>query len=96
MDSPDEQLFSEVVASYSEPHRYYHHAAVSAATTTGLSSAVIERVQELILATKHKSAPATHDAALLVDVDLAILGAPVERFDEYERQVRKEYGWAPG
>ena len=26
---------------------------------------------------------------------LAILGAPVERSDEYERQVRQEYSWVP-
>jgi predicted metal-dependent HD superfamily phosphohydrolase len=28
-------------------------------------------------------------------VDLAILGAGEERFDEYETQVRREYGWVP-
>ena len=33
---------------------------------------------------------------MLVDVDLWILGAPQSRFDEYERQVREEYGWVPG
>jgi predicted metal-dependent HD superfamily phosphohydrolase len=32
----------------------------------------------------------------LIDVDLAILGAPAERFDEYEQQVRAEYSWVPG
>ena len=31
------------------------------------------------------------DAALLLDIDLAILGAAPARFDEYERQVRAEY-----
>ena len=143
VESPDERLFAEVMASYSEPHRYYHTTqhldecfgrldearsvadhlhevelalwfhdavyearlqdneersaswAVSAATKTGLSSAVCARVRELILTTKHNAAPATQDAAVLVDVDLAILGAPVERFDEYERQVREEYAWVP-
>jgi predicted metal-dependent HD superfamily phosphohydrolase len=32
---------------------------------------------------------------MLVDVDLAILGAGVERFDEYEAQVRQEYATVP-
>jgi hypothetical protein len=53
-------------------------------------------VHQLILATKHNAAPATLDAALLIDVDLAILGAAPGRFDEYERQVRQEYSWVPG
>ena len=32
---------------------------------------------------------------LLVDIDLAILGADRPRFEEYEQQVREEYGWVP-
>jgi predicted metal-dependent HD superfamily phosphohydrolase len=36
------------------------------------------------------------DARILIDIDLSILGAPASRFDEYERQVRAEYGWVPG
>jgi predicted metal-dependent HD superfamily phosphohydrolase len=39
--------------------------------------------------------PEPPDARLLVDVDLAILAAPAPRFEEYERQVRREYDWAP-
>ena len=57
---------------------------------------VLARIDALILATRHDASPVTADAMLLVDVDLAILGAPVERFDEYERQVRAEYGSVPG
>ncbi len=53
----------------------------------------ITRVRELILATRHSSAPTDRDQALLVDIDLAILGAPTRRFDEYETQVRNEYAW---
>ena len=67
-------------------------AAVSAA---GLDTTVDVRVRDLILATRHDVSPPGGDAALLVDVDLAILGSPAERFDEYERQVRQEYAWVP-
>jgi predicted metal-dependent HD superfamily phosphohydrolase len=70
--------------------------AREAAIQQGVSSSVAERVHALILATKHNATPAWPDAALLVDVDLAILGAEFERFDEYERQVRQEYSWVPG
>lgn len=70
--------------------------AHAAAEQSGLHTAVAARVRQLILATKHDASPTSSDAALLVDVDLAILGAPVDRFDEYERQVRREYSWVPG
>jgi len=59
----------------------------------GAAGAVIARVEALILATRHRQVPATADEALLVDIDLAILGSEPGRFDEYERQIRDEYGF---
>ena len=56
---------------------------------------VVQRVHALIMATRHSQAPATPDERLLVDIDLAILGAAPARFDEYERQIRDEYGFVP-
>ena len=50
----------------------------------------------LIMATCHAALPDSDDARLLVDIDLSILGADPERFDEYEVQVRQEYSWVPG
>jgi hypothetical protein len=47
-------------------------------------------VHQLIMATCHAALPTTPDQALLVDIDLSILGADSERFDEYEVQVRQE------
>ena len=49
----------------------------------------------LITATRHSEVPATPDEQLLVDIDLAILGAAPARFEEYERQIRAEYGFVP-
>ncbi|MDH5234480.1 MAG: N-methyl-D-aspartate receptor NMDAR2C subunit [Gemmatimonadota bacterium] len=72
-------------------------AALARAAITGarLATAVGDRVEALILATRHDGTPLAGDAALLADVDLAILAAPAERFDEYERQVHAEYAWVP-
>ena len=70
--------------------------ARSVASTMGRAPESIERVVRLILATRHDAVPAPGDEALVVDVDLAILGQPRERFEEYEREIRREYSWVPG
>lgn len=70
--------------------------AAAALSTAGAGEAAIGRVRALILATRHQAPPETPDAALLVDIDLAILGAGEARFAEYERQVREEYAFVPG
>lgn len=135
--------FDDLVAAYSETHRYYHtlvhleecfthfdsasHLAGSSAEieiaiwfhdaiydtrkhdneersaawavrvvrNSGSPSEVAERIDELILASKHRAIPNSLDACLFVDVDLSILGASAGRFDEYERQIRHEYAWVP-
>lgn len=61
----------------------------------GVAPERIGRVTGHILATQHSALPRGHDQMLLVDIDLSILGAPRARFDEYEAQVRAEYGWIP-
>ncbi|MBU2286003.1 MAG: N-methyl-D-aspartate receptor NMDAR2C subunit, partial [Gammaproteobacteria bacterium] len=50
-----------------------------------------DRVHALVMATRHDAQPVGTDACLLIDIDLAILGAPPARFAEYERQIRIEY-----
>lgn len=70
--------------------------ARSASLEAGLPGAVAEEVAALVMATRHHVVEAGGDAPLMVDVDLAILGAPPERFEEYERQIREEYAWVPG
>ena len=70
----------------------------------GLPSATAQRVCDLVLATRHDMGPGTGydpqgqgaDAQLLVDIDLAILGSPPERFEAYDQDVRKEYAAVPG
>jgi predicted metal-dependent HD superfamily phosphohydrolase len=70
--------------------------ARAGALQAGVPADAAERVHALIMATRHQAVPSGADAELLVDVDLSILGAAPERFDEYERQIREEYAWVPG
>jgi predicted metal-dependent HD superfamily phosphohydrolase len=143
VETPDDGLYEELVARYSDPERHSHtlqhldecfarlaesrhlaeHAheielalwfhdgiydvrrqdneeqsaawAEEVSLRVGLSPEIAARIRDLIVATKHDAIPDSVDSRLLVDIDLAILGAPAERFDEYERQVRQEYAWVP-
>ena len=61
----------------------------------GIARPVAEAVDSLILATKNHTVRAGADAAVVVDVDLSILGRDEERFGEYEEQIRREYAWVP-
>jgi len=69
--------------------------ADAALAAAGLAPDVCARVHGLIMATCHDALPASRDAQLLVDIDLAILGAAPGRFAEYEGQIRAEYAHVP-
>lgn len=57
----------------------------------------LDRLGRWIEATQHHlPAPHEPDLQALLDIDLAILAAPPARWDEYEAQVRREYGFVPG
>jgi len=55
----------------------------------------LDRVEALILVTRHDAEPADLHQRWMLDVDLAILGAEPARFDVYEAQIRHEYSWVP-
>lgn len=61
----------------------------------GLAPGLVEAIDPLILDTRHDARPQTPEGQLLVDVDLAILGAPSLRYKEYTQQVRREYAHVP-
>lgn len=61
----------------------------------GVNEPAVQRVKALVMATRHDALPVAPDEQLLVDIDLAILGAPEQRFMAYEAQVRQEYAWVP-
>lgn len=64
-------------------------------TTLHLDAQLIARVEKLILITKHDSAPSTPDEALMVDIDLAILGSTKGLYTTYEAAIHEEYKQVP-
>jgi len=69
-----------------------------AARTTraaGCPDAVADRVHALVLATEGHESGDDPDTQLLLDIDLAILGAAPARYAEYGRQVRAEFAHVP-
>jgi len=66
------------------------------AKNAGVSSDARARIRSHIEATRHLARPADGDSRLVVDIDLAILGAAPPRYGEFERDVRREYRWVPG
>ena len=61
----------------------------------GCAATARERVERHIMATRHSEAKASGDTALVVDVDLSILGQPPEVYRQFEADVRREYWWVP-
>lgn len=69
--------------------------AGAALAAAGAEPDVVARVAALVMATARHDAPDDVDTALVIDIDLAILGAAPARFAEYERQIRAEYAAVP-
>ena len=61
----------------------------------GADEGTIARVRDLILATRHEVVATDGDTAILIDIDLSILGADRSRYDAFEKDVRAEYRWVP-
>jgi len=72
--------------------------AVATLGALGAPAAVTSHVARLVLATAHltEGDPAAgRDAAVLLDADLAILGAGEERYRRYAADIRREYAFVP-
>lgn len=62
----------------------------------GANAELISRIDRLIRQTSnHAEGVAEPDAALFLDMDLAILGAPPSIYDRYAVDTRTEYGFVP-
>jgi predicted metal-dependent HD superfamily phosphohydrolase len=93
--------FHDAVYAVDAPERNEQRSAALAADALerlGARAPVVEQVVKLVLDTAdHALDGRVRDPSRLVlhDADLWVLSAPVERFDEYCRQVRAEYAHVP-
>jgi len=56
---------------------------------------VIDRVENMILITEHHANPSTKDETFMLDIDLCILSAPPDVYDQFEKNIRFEYKRVP-
>jgi|SRR3989344_4620392 len=63
------------------------------ASSVYLGKPLKRKVFEMIPASKHVTIPDDPDTRLFCDLDLTILGQSKERFDQFDRDIREEYGW---
>ncbi len=55
----------------------------------------IDRIDALIMATCHNAKAVDPDMQILIDIDLSILGARADIYDQYEKNIRREYRRVP-
>jgi predicted metal-dependent HD superfamily phosphohydrolase len=89
--------YHDAVYRPDRPHNEERSADLArhVALAAGASRPVAGRIRRLVLATRHSRRPPPGDAALLVDIDLAILGAAPRRFARYEADIQREYARVP-
>jgi predicted metal-dependent HD superfamily phosphohydrolase len=60
--------------------------------SVNIDESLIKMINDLIMATQHHQADNIQQQWLL-DIDLAILGSPSARFEQYQQQIRQEYAF---
>lgn len=68
-------------------------AELAARTLRTASIECVERIRQMVMATMHRDEDFAGDTALVVDIDLSILGQPPEIYAQFERAIRREYWW---
>lgn len=69
--------------------------AIEIAKKSKLLESDMITVSSLILATTHCLTPKNLMQETIIDVDLSILGKPIEIFRKYNDGIRQEYSWVP-
>jgi len=69
--------------------------AASFLTAQEATEEQVARVHDLIMVTEHNAPVRTRDEAVLVDIDLSILGADARTYEVFESAIRKEYRRVP-
>jgi predicted metal-dependent HD superfamily phosphohydrolase len=72
--------------------------AVDLLGPVGVPASAIDRIVQMIWATQYAAdgpPPAMRDTRVLLDADLAILGASEDRYARSARDIRTEYAWVP-
>jgi predicted metal-dependent HD superfamily phosphohydrolase len=101
VDVPTTQLavwFHDVIYDPRAGDNEEQSAAYAARVLQALAipAETIHRVCAMILATKsHECAPDDYDTQLLLDADLATLGADGSAYQRYRQAIRQEYAWVP-
>jgi predicted metal-dependent HD superfamily phosphohydrolase len=67
--------------------------ATEALAAAGIPAAAVNEVARLVRLTREHGTASDEAGRLICDIDLSILGRPVEVFDAYERRIRSEYRW---
>ena len=88
-------FFHDVIYDARSKQNEFESAMVAQAMLSGTS--VAPRLEEMILATRHDGIrPATYEAQLLCDIDLASLSTPDQHaFELASHQIREEYSFVP-
>ena len=86
-------FFHDVVYDGRRTDNEEQSAELAAATLRrlGADERFVDEVRQLILFTRHDLEPDTPDGKLMVDIYLASMALPAERFDENSRRIRNEY-----
>jgi len=68
-------------------------ADLAVRTLRAASIESVERIRQMVQATTHRDEDLAGDTALVVDIDLSILGQSPEIYAQFERAIRREYWW---